>query len=359
MPHTLLTVSGVIDPAIHAKIARGERPRADYLEMAHAFDADVLDYAGARATSGAFGALLEKIGGRNVLLAWACWTRRKKYRVIFTDGEQVGIPLAALLKFLGRGGARHLMIVHILNVGKKMLFFRALGVQSHIDIFFCYATWQKKFIEAELRVPAARVVWTPFMVDDQFFAPAQAQPRDDRAAQMICAVGLEFRDYPTLMRAVDGLDVRVIIAAASPWSKRADTTQDQEIPANVTVKKFSQLELRQVYADSAFLVMPLYNVNFQAGVTAILEAMAMARAVICSRTPGQTDVIVEGETGVYVPPGDPAALRAAIQELLAQPERARQMGRAGRVRIEAQMNLAQYVARLKHYVKLDNPKTKP
>ena len=112
--------------------------------MARAFDAELMDYARARALSGAVGRALEKIAGRNAMLAFASWTQRKNYRVIFSDGEQVGILLAALLKFFGRGNERHLMIVHILSVGKKMLFFLALGVQSHIDIFFCYSTWQKK-----------------------------------------------------------------------------------------------------------------------------------------------------------------------------------------------------------------------
>jgi len=350
MAHTLLTVSGNIDPVRREQIACGERPRADYFEMARAFDADLLDYARARELGGAIGRALEKIGGRNAMLAWACWTQRNNYRVIFTDGEQVGIPLAAMFKLFGRGDVRHLMIVHILSVGKKLLFFKLLGVQSHIDLFFCYSTWQKKFIEDNLRVPDQRVIWTPFMVDSQFFSPAQISNRPSPIAKQICAVGLEFRDYPTLMRAVDGLAVQVVIAAASPWSKRADTTQDQNIPANVTVKKFTQLELRQVYADSEFLVMPLFDVNFQAGVTAILEAMAMERAVICSRTPGQTDVILENETGIYVPPGDADALRAAIQDLLANPARAQKMGRAGRARIENEMSLDRYVERLKKFV---------
>jgi glycosyltransferase involved in cell wall biosynthesis len=58
--------------------------------------------------------------------------------------------------------------------------------------------------------------------------------------------------------------------------------------------------------------MPLYQVDFQAGVTAILEAMAMGKAVICTRTPGQADIILEGETGLYAEPCDPATLRLAI-----------------------------------------------
>jgi glycosyltransferase involved in cell wall biosynthesis len=167
---------------------------------------------------------------------------------------------------------------------------------------------------------------------------------------LICAVGLEFRDYPTLLEAVRGLPVQVVVAAASPWSQRGDSTAGQAIPPNVHVDRFTQAELRALYACSAFVVMPLYDVEFQAGVTAILEAMAMEKAVVCSRTPGQTDVIVEGETGLYVEPEAPAALREAIMFLLEKPELAREMGAAGRRRVIEEMDLDHYVRRLKAYV---------
>ena len=98
------------------------------------------------------------------------------------------------------------------------------------------------------------------------------------------------------------------------------------------------------------MVMPLFNVNFQAGVTAILEAMAMGKTVICSRTPGQTDVLTEGETGIYVASGNPEALRAAILHLLNQPEHTQQMGRRGRQQILQEMSLDCYVSRLKEYI---------
>jgi glycosyltransferase involved in cell wall biosynthesis len=343
----LLTVSGVVDAATAARVAAGERPRADYLEMARAFGADLIDYTEARRSTGWFGRLLEKIGGPNLTLAWACFKRRSNYKVIFTDGEQVGIPLALMCKLARCKRTKHLMIVHILSVGKKKLFFDLLRVQSHIHTFFVYSTWQKRFIEVRWQLPPEQVIFTPFMVDSRFFNIHQVTAHPKR---QICAVGLEFRDYPTLLQAVDGLDVHIVIAAASPWSKRADSTAGQKIPENVSVRRFSQYELRQLYADSQFVVMPLHNVNFQAGVTAILEAMAMERAVICSRIPGQSDVIVEGESGMYVPPGDAKALRLAIERLWHNPEEAERMGKAGRELVEREMSLDRYLARLNIFV---------
>lgn len=349
MANVLLTISGTIAPDIETQIANGKRPRADYLELANSFGADLMDYSSARQITGWVGRWIERIGGANLLLAWACFCQRTHYQVIVTDGEQIGLPFALLCKAGGRKGIKHLMIAHILSVGKKMRLLDWFNLQQHIDSFFVYASWQKRFIETRWQISADRVVYTPFMVDSHFFSPekVKAQPR-----QMICAVGLEFRDYPTLIEAVRGLDVEVIIAAASPWSKRHDSTAQVEIPPNVTVRKFSQFELRQLYADSLFVVMPLYPVDFQAGVTAILEAMAMAKAVICSRTPGQTDVIAENQTGLYVDAGDPQALRAQIERLLQQPALAIQMGQAGRERVEAEMELTHYANRLQHHVQV-------
>jgi glycosyltransferase involved in cell wall biosynthesis len=356
MNGVLMTVSGVIDPDLDEKVAAGSRPKADYREMARAFGADLLDYATAREAVGWLGRLLEKLGGPNLLLAWRCYQLRRRYRVIFVDGEQVGIPLAFVLKFFGWGTrVRLLMIVHVLSAPKKVALVDLFGLASRVDLFFTYATWQKQFIEQRWKVPPERVVFTPFMVDADFFAAHNAHAERvegmvSRDAALISTAGLEFRDYPTLMQAVQDLDVQVMIAAASPWSKRSDSTAGQEVPGNVIVQRFSQYELRDVYAASRFVVMPLYPVNFQAGVTAILEAMAMGKAVICTRTPGQTDVVIEGETGLYVPPGDPAALRGAIQYLLDHPAEAERMGDNGRRRVQTEMSLDCYVERLGRFV---------
>jgi glycosyltransferase involved in cell wall biosynthesis len=356
MNNVLLTVSGEIDPHINERIAKGQRPLADYLAMARAFGADLIDYPAARQQTGRIGRLIEGLLGSNLLLAWACFRARRRYQVIFTDGEQVGIPLAFLLKFPAPGNrVHHLMIVHILSVWKKTILIDLFRLWTHIDRFLVYATRQQRYIQERWPISGDRVVFTPFMVDSDFFAPGQAASStlawlSDLQQPILCAVGLEFRDYPTLIEAVRDLDLTLVIAAASPWSKRTDTTQGTQIPENVIVRRFSQYELRAVYQASTFMVMPLYPVDFQAGVTAILEAMSMEKPVICTRTPGQTDVVVEGETGFYVPPSDSAALRTAILSLLDDPESVRRMGQNGRKRVVESMNLVHYTQRLQRYV---------
>src|SRR5215470_13502769 len=206
----VLTVSGVIAADIREQIASGKRPRADYLELARSFDADLLDYAAARTIAGRMGAVIEKLGGPNLVLAYACWKVRNDYRAIVTDGEQIGLPLAALLKITPGGRPRHMMIVHVISEPKKIIFLDWLGVQSCIDRFITYSRWQQRFIESRWKLARSRVVWTPFMVDQKFFAPEQVK-HNHTVRQQICAVGLERRDYATLLRAVEDLKVDVVI----------------------------------------------------------------------------------------------------------------------------------------------------
>ena len=65
-----------------------------------------------------------------------------------------------------------------------------------------------------------------------------------------------------------------------------------------------------------------------------LEAWAYGRPVIGCRAGGVPDVIDEGQDGLLVPFGDVEALAAAIESLLADPERRREMGQRGRAKVE-------------------------
>jgi len=62
--------------------------------------------AAAKRSRAEWARVLEKLGGPNLVLAYACWKVRKSCQAIVTDGEQVGLPLAALLKLTPRHTAR-------------------------------------------------------------------------------------------------------------------------------------------------------------------------------------------------------------------------------------------------------------
>ncbi len=77
---------------------------------------------------------------------------------------------------------------------------------------------------------------------------------------------------------------------------------------------------------------------------ALLEALASGVAVVASRVGGIVDLIEDGVHGRLVPAGDPAALRQAVAELLADPTLRARMGAAGRQRVATMFSLEQMVA---------------
>ena len=72
---------------------------------------------------------------------------------------------------------------------------------------------------------------------------------------------------------------------------------------------------------------------------AVMEAMAAGKPVVASGVGGIPELVLDGETGVLVPAGDPRALAAAIVALLDDPGRAARLGGAGAARVRAQFTL--------------------
>ncbi|MFQ5945156.1 MAG: glycosyltransferase family 4 protein [Anaerolineae bacterium] len=75
----------------------------------------------------------------------------------------------------------------------------------------------------------------------------------------------------------------------------------------------------------------------------ILEAMAMQKAVVATNTGGVPEIVLDGETGVLVPPADPAAMAGAVISLLDDPTRAATLGEAGRRRVASEFSLTHHV----------------
>ena len=168
---------------------------------------------------------------------------------MFTDGEQVGIPYAAMTRLVRRR-PRHVMIGHVLSPRKKSLLHRVLRLQHRVDALVVYATEQARFAVEELGYRRDQVVLSHFMVDTDFWRPDAVDTGDRSERPLLCAVGQERRDYPTLVEAVRELDLDVAIAAVSPWSKYQDSSAGLDVPANVTARGYDLFELRQLYADA-------------------------------------------------------------------------------------------------------------
>jgi glycosyltransferase involved in cell wall biosynthesis len=77
----------------------------------------------------------------------------------------------------------------------------------------------------------------------------------------------------------------------------------------------------------------------------LLEAASMGLPLVAADVPGSRDVVVDGENGFLVSPGDPAATADAILRLAAEPELRRRFGRSSRERAVARFDFEAVVAR--------------
>jgi glycosyltransferase involved in cell wall biosynthesis len=317
-------------PPQPGEIAAGREPRRDYVDLADALRAELIVTSPRRAgpLPAAFSAAL------------TAFRRRDHYDLIVTLNERTGVPLAILFA-LARVRRRHLMIAHWVSPLKKGLPLRLLRSSRAIDRIVVFGTAQERVALGRLGWPRDRVTKVLHAADHHFWHPLGLERSG------ICAAGLEHRDYPTLLDAIRGLDVQLVIAAASPWSADHGLGRSA-VPPNVTMRRCSHVELRELYDRSEFVVVPLQDVDFQAGSLVLYEAMAMGKAVIATRTRAHAfgDIVRDGETGILVAPGDAQELRSAISRLLRDPAEARRLGSNARRIVEAGLNHDEYIRRM-------------
>jgi glycosyltransferase involved in cell wall biosynthesis len=185
--------------------------------------------------------------------------------------------------------------------------------------------WLMDMVERSVLAPAAtRREVIPNGVDLDLFRPAERREPSPVPIVVFAAQGgsaNEFKDFGTLQAALARLERSVELVALG------DSPVSQEEVAD-------WLRKADVY------VHPSRADTFPSGV---LEALACGTPVVASRVGGIPEQLTE-ETGVLVEPGDPAALAAAIDALLADPDRRARMGRAAAAGARERFGLDRMVA---------------
>jgi glycosyltransferase involved in cell wall biosynthesis len=265
--------------------------------------------------------------------------------LVVSWAEGFGLPFATLLKLTG-DRTPHVALFSWISAPKKAAVLRR--VHSSIDRIVLWSSLQRDFALRELGIPAERITFLRWLVDEKFWRPMDV-PIDG-----VCAAGREMRDYATLIEAVRDWPVPLHIAANAEAGRRdrwmADLEAIREFPPHVTLGAKPFPELRALYARSRFVVVPLLPTETDNGITVMTEAMAMGKPVICSRVAGQRDLLEDGVNGLFVPPRDPRALRQAMEHLWSHPEECVRMGREGRKRIERHHRLEDFVDGVKRAV---------
>lgn len=136
-------------------------------------------------------------------------------------------------------------------------------------------------------------------------------------------------------------DVRFVIAGDEFGGEDLTKELRREVALRSLEGRFAFRPFREdvsdLFAEASVVVSP--SVLPESFGLVVLEAMAYGRPVIASALGGPRELVVDGETGFLVTPGDDAALADAIERLVTDPDLARRMGEAGRRRAAERFSL--------------------
>jgi hypothetical protein len=186
-----------------------------------------------------------------------------------------------------------------------------------------------------------------FGVDEEFFA-ARPYP----VTPTVLSIGGDRdRDTETLFAALER------VHAAHPEAELVVQTSNST-PAPEGVTKLDHVDHRTLadhYARASVVAIATRPNLHASGMTVSLEAMATARPVVMTKTPGIEDYVDDGVTGLLTRVGDPVALADGIVRLLDDPALAASLGRAGRAAVEEGLSTRHLVQGLASFLGMTAP----
>jgi len=333
-----MLVSARADDAMRREVADGLRPRPEFLVLEERHGVELLDWSRVPGSRDA------RSGLQSALHVATALPRVAYHEVVFSDGEHVGLPLALAMRSL-RITTPHLVIGHHLTTRTKAKLLRGLRLYEGMTRILVHSSRQHDLVHRALGVPASQLAFVPYYADTEFWRPV-----DVAEEPLIVAAGREHRDYATMATACSGLDAKVFIAAGSVHSPGAGVVNPEHWPSNFEVGFAGYRDLRALYARASVVIVPVIDTDFQAGVTALLEAMAMGKAVITTGAIAQGDIIRHGVSGICVTPGDALEMRRAVEYLLADGDARRRLGMAARQSVLSSYSVEAYSARLAEHL---------
>jgi glycosyltransferase involved in cell wall biosynthesis len=197
---------------------------------------------------------------------------------------------------------------------------------------------------------SGRCVLAPLGIDP---APFETAPRleckpEDPLLALFVGRHRYYKGVPDLLRALSQTPVHLLVGGDGPMrSEWESQTRASGLQERVSfLGDIPDQALPALYARADMFVLPA-TVRAEAFGTVLLEAMAAGLPCITTELGTGTSYVVQhGITGLVVPPNSPADLAEAVNRLAEDPQLRREMGAAGRARVQAHFTLEGMVARV-------------
>jgi glycosyltransferase involved in cell wall biosynthesis len=207
-------------------------------------------------------------------------------------------------------------------------------------------------VAQEIERAGARVHLLPHGVDLRRFRP---RPEPESTTLRLLAVGrlVEKKGFHVLVEAAARLKSPFrlrIVGEGAERERLLDLIDARGLSDRVALEgALTHAELPAAYADAHAIVVP--SIQDQTGDRdglphVVLEAMACARPVVASKISAVGCAVTHDGTGLLVPPGDAAALAAALEQIAAGRALRERLGRGGRARVERDYEVGRCASRL-------------
>lgn len=219
------------------------------------------------------------------------------------------------------------------------------------DLVICCSEHVRQELIQHYHVPAAKIALLPcgvqgsrFVVDVDLPAFTQlfAAP-GDRVILYVGRLDAE-KGLPTLLEALARVlvvipEARLVLAGKGVrQAQLQEQARELQLSDRLSFAGYVQdAALAALYQAAAVLAVPSLYEPF--GLVA-LEGMACGKPVVASAVGGLREIVVDGETGLLVPPGNAAALANALLRVLGEPELAARLGAQGQRRARQVYNWA-------------------
>ncbi len=188
---------------------------------------------------------------------------------------------------------------------------------KNIDLMVVHTPQEVDYYARIFDVPPQKFRFVPFYVEGtDFIGPA--------SDGYVFSAGRMERDFVTLLKAVKGTDIPVVIVADSAQRPELErhATSHTTLYFNIPKKKYLEL-----LSGARLVVISLKDGQSSRGQVVYLETIRYGKPAICSRVGGIVDYVDDGRTGWLVPPEDPEQLKKAIEACFSDSDTLQEIGR--------------------------------